>query len=202
MPYNANIPQATDQISDSQNDILQNFQSILALVDVNHVTFDDPNQGKHFLVEMPQQAGPAFAPPAGEVALECLASAYGTNTPTLFYLQNGINPVEMASGRLASVGWSFLPSGLLMKWGQFPVPNVGAFTFNFSVLNNPPVFGTIYEILFSIQSTNVNPDPNIFINLNVNTTTTTAIGFNAVARDSTRPTTLPATVYYMAIGSL
>lgn len=58
MAYNQNLPQATDAISDSQSGILGNFQAIKTLVDVNHVTFDDPsgNQGMHKFLQMPDLA--------------------------------------------------------------------------------------------------------------------------------------------------
>jgi hypothetical protein len=200
MPYNANIPQATDQISDSQNDILQNFESILTLVDVNHVTFDDPNQGKHFLVEMPQQAGPAFAPPAGEVALECLPSAFGANAPTLVYLQNAIPPIEMTSADIVSpMKWSFLPSGLLIKtfFSNVLGPTTG--TSNLNPVGAPQYNIGIFWAGFTFGSTNVLPDPNLVAYINTTTTTTAQLTWRVFARDSALVTN-PATLFMYTIG--
>lgn len=203
MPYNANIPQPTDAISDSQDDILNNFQSINTWVQVNHTGFDSPpNTGKHTVVEMPQQAL-ATVTPAGEVAIECLASAYNTNGPELIYLpQSAGARVEMTASLKSAVGWTFIPSGLLIKWGQINVAALGSFTFALPIGATIPAFGAIYNVAFTIQSTNANPDPNIFLNLNVTTTTTAALGFNVVARDTGVAVTLPATVYYTALGRL
>ena len=200
MPYNNAIPQPNDQISDSQSDILNNFAGIKTLVDVNHVTFDDPNQGKHFFVEMPQQPA-ASVTALGEVGLQCLASAYNTNGPELMYLpENGGAQVEVTASRQAAIGWTFWPSGILIKWGQFTVNATGSFTFAFSLLNNPPAFSTLYNVAFTVACNAGNPDPNISVLLNTTTTTAVAMGFNVVARDTAVALSFPATVFYTAIG--
>lgn len=200
MPYNPNIPQPTDAISDSQNDILDNFQSINTWVGVNHTGFDSPpNTGKHTVVEMPQQAL-ATVTPVGEVAIECLASAYNANGPELVYLpENGGARVEMTAGLKAANGWTFLPSGLLLKWGTFAVVAVGTATVLFPAGPTIPAYGTtIYNITFQ-DSNGSALDPNWAIVLNVATTTLASIGYNAFARDSSLAT-IPTFIYYYAIG--
>lgn len=54
--YTSNIPQPGDNPSDSQDQILQNFQSISTTNSVNHVAFNDPDQGKHKFLQMPEQS--------------------------------------------------------------------------------------------------------------------------------------------------
>jgi hypothetical protein len=197
MPYNANIPQPTDQISDSQNDLLNNFQSINTLINVNHVTFDDPNQGKHAFVEMPQQAG-APATAIGEVGLFCLASAFNAGAPTLVYRTENNGPsVEIASALKNVPGWTFLPSGLLIKYGNFVVNAFGNGTtpLNFAGF---PVYGT--SILFStFQVATAGPDPNLAINLDLATTDLATLGYSAVSRNG-GVFGFPALVYYLTIG--
>ena len=56
MAYNQNIPQATDQLSQSQSDILNNFIALQTLIDVNHVDFASADQGKHKMLELVNQA--------------------------------------------------------------------------------------------------------------------------------------------------
>lgn len=200
MPYNPNIPQPTDAISDSQNDILDNFQAINTWVQVNHTGFDSPpNTGKHTVVEMPQQ-GAAFVTPVGEVAIECLASAYNTNGPELIYLpENGGSRVEMTASLKANQGWTFLPSGLLVKWGTLAAIVPGTFTHNFPIGATIPAYGTnVYNIIFQV-SNNAATDPNWALTLNTTTTTLAAIGYNLVARDSA-VATIPSLIFYYAIG--
>ena len=64
MPYNANIPQATDILSQSQADLLNNFQAISVWVNIDHVDFGSVDEGKHnkvtFVVQSP---APSFVGP-------------------------------------------------------------------------------------------------------------------------------------------
>jgi hypothetical protein len=62
--WQTNIPQATDLISVSQNDLLQNFQAVDAAWNINHDDFNSATQGKHKFVEMPNQG----ADPGGAAA--------------------------------------------------------------------------------------------------------------------------------------
>jgi hypothetical protein len=200
MAYNANIPQPTDAISDSQNDILDNFQSINTWVQVNHTGFDSPpNTGKHTVVELPQQAM-ATVTPVGEVAIECLSSAYNANGPELIYLpENAGARVEMTASLKATNGWTFLPSGLLIKWGRFLVAAAGTAVVPFPAGAGIPAYGmTVYNITFQV-SNGAATDPNWAITLNTATTTLANIGYNAVARDSA-VATIPTFIYYYAIG--
>lgn len=197
MPYNQNIPQATDQISDSQNDLLNNFQSIKTLIDVNHVTFDDPNEGKHAFVEMPQQvAAPATA--LGEVGLYCLASAYGANAPTLVYRkENSGTAVEIASANLANPGWTFLPSGLLLKWGAAnAVAANGAGVVVYPAGAGIPAFGTVYATY--LMATGGNNNSILYVDT---TNNTTQVGYYSQARYVGAPF-VSYTFNYLTIGIL
>lgn len=117
MTYQANIPQPTNLISVSQNDILQNFQAIDAAWNINHEDFNAANQGKHIYVEMPNQG----ADPAGAATQMTLFSKLTGGNSQLFYKRDaegtsyqltGTNPTAAASGS------TFLPGGLLLKWGN------------------------------------------------------------------------------------
>ncbi len=131
MPYNANIPLATDQLSQSQLDLLNNFQSINTWVNVNHVGFNVANQGKHFFVEFPV---PVATPVtiAGEVGLYSRQSTI-TNQPELVFAHQfgstapaGARIVEFTSAGWANTGWCRFPSGILHVWSTVTTSNLNS----------------------------------------------------------------------------
>lgn len=112
MAYNQNIPDAALPISQSRESIEDNFKAIKTVVDVNHKTFGDPNQGKHALVTLPETTAPTTL--LDEVALYAKAESK-------LYLRlenNGaeFNLTPSAAGLTAS-GYEVLPSGLIINWG-------------------------------------------------------------------------------------
>ena len=65
MPYQNNIPLATDRLNDSQAAILGNFQQLAVDFAVNHSGYGTPNAGKHDRVVFPNLAAQpvvAFTP--------------------------------------------------------------------------------------------------------------------------------------------
>lgn len=120
--FNPDIPQAADKPSQSQGQLLDNFGAIDLIWDINHYTFSEiGNQGKHRFVQMPQQAAkPVIS--ATEMALYTKAVS---GAPQLFLERgNNGNEIPMSSGDIAADGSDFasgetwLPSGLLMKFGR------------------------------------------------------------------------------------
>ena len=121
IPYNNAIPQSTDQFSISQPELLQNFQSIQLLIDVDHTDFTSVNAGQHDQVSLPVQgAAPAFAP--GSYGLYNLFD--GLNNQ--LFMKNDFTglQVPVSKGNIPSVGpsgfkngYTYLPSGFLIKWG-------------------------------------------------------------------------------------
>src|SRR5208282_6381299 len=112
--YNGLIPQATDQISVSQGQLLNNFGAIQTLIDVDHVDFANANAGQHNQVTMPVQgAAPAFNP--GTVGLFNLLNA--TSGRNELYVENSVGAITpMTASLQATVGYTYLPSGILLKW--------------------------------------------------------------------------------------
>lgn len=148
MAYNPNIPQPGDLISISQGDILANFQAIKTLIDINHEDFASANAGKHKFLTMTVQApAPVFA--VGEIGVFSFLSAVtgvnelnitnsaGTTTPFSASLQN-------------PSGWSYLPSGVLLKWGNSGTI-AGANAIVFPVAANIPVFNNIFQVIISTK---------------------------------------------------
>jgi hypothetical protein len=173
MPYNANIPQPTDQLSQSQPQLLANFQALQTLIDVNHVDFASADQGKHKKVTFPvQNPAPAFI--AGEVGLYNFLSPLTTNNE--LYLTNSAGTSFPMTAKLgAGNGWSYLPSGLLIKWGINQAAN-GSTVVNFPVSANIPVFTAVYAAFVTTVDAGAG-DSNTFVRLSsFNTTTITAYG--------------------------
>lgn len=55
MTYLNNIPKATDDPTISQGQLLDNFSALNTSNSVNHVAYNNPNQGKHKFLQMPEQ---------------------------------------------------------------------------------------------------------------------------------------------------
>ena len=142
MAYQANIPQSSDRLTDSQADLLGNFEAIQTLIDVNHYDFASPNQGKHFMVSMPPQSpAPTFA--AGEVGLYAFLNVATnqnelyinkTNQVTVTQIPATASSLSITSAPVqGSAGWSYLPSGIYITWGTATVNGNTLIT-----LPNPP----------------------------------------------------------------
>lgn len=192
MPYNENIPQPNDYIRNSQNDILNNFISIKAAFDTNHVTFDLVDAGKHKFISFPVQgADPGGV--LGEMQLYTKVSALSL-VPELFIQDHIGNVVEFTSSQSAITGWTRLPSGILLKWG---IGNAnGSATINFPVSAFIPAFTAIYNI----QLTNADAgaaDSDSYIR---NTGIVGVTGFTVYGSQRTAVAPQNVLFYYLAIG--
>jgi len=145
MAYQNNIPQATDALSQSQSDILNNFAAISTFVNVNHVDFASVDQGKHKFITFPVQVGaPVFA--AGEVGLYNLLN--GTTAQNELYLTNSsgtsypITAAQTTGAPTATAGWTYLASGMKMVWGQATIVAGGTITVAYASVAGFPGFTT------------------------------------------------------------
>ena len=88
MGYQPNIPQATDQISVSQGDLLGNFQQLDNAFNLNHAALELASgaAGKHIFVEMPNQSASVPVTIANEVGLYCNTDA-NSGQPEMFFLK-------------------------------------------------------------------------------------------------------------------
>ena len=193
--YFITIPNATDQISQSQSQLKSNFQAINELVNVNHGSFNTANFGKHLFVEMPAGAPPTTA--ANEVGLWSAVSGF-SGVPALFFSpQSTAGGFEIStSGRQFYTtpvpgifqpggSWIRFPSGVLYKWGNFS----GAGPYNFQTTdlsgNGIPAFINAPDI---VMVTAVNPTTSVSVvstnNLlvNVNLVGGTTFSYIAIGR--------------------
>ena len=147
MAYQENIPQPTDKIKDSQNDLLNNFQAIKTAWDVNHVTYDLGDQGKHKHVSLPEQAA-APATAANELAIYSKQSALTGISELFVRRESSGTELEATGASLGAIGWSYLPSGLLIKWGVGSC--TGNDTFVLPAGAGIPDFTAIYSIQLTV----------------------------------------------------
>lgn len=118
MTYNPAIPQPNDILSQSQSQIQTNFAQADTIFDLNHVTFDNASvasRGKHRRVDLIRVAAP------GSIATEAVVyQKLAGASSNLFMQRDGVATEIQLTGPnplIAATGESFLPGGLLIKWG-------------------------------------------------------------------------------------
>jgi len=145
MAYKSSIPVTTDLLSQSQSDILGNFTAIKTLVDINHVTFDAADQGKHSFIQFPVQ-NPVPTTGAGEVGLYCQTSALTGIPELVFSHQSAGTTYEFTSAVKNETGYTMLPSGIIFKWGSGTVDANTTATVTFSNGAGIPDYTTVYNV--------------------------------------------------------
>lgn len=148
--YVGGVPLPANPINFTQPILLSNFQAINELININHVTFNTPdNFGKHKFVSMPEQgADPATT--VNEAALYTKVGAVSAVTELFWRRENNGTVINMTEASLAApTGWTRLPSGLLMKWSAQAMTS-GVTTVNF---NGGGAFGPNFTTVYSLQAT-------------------------------------------------
>ncbi len=139
-PWSGNIPQPTNQLNNSQPQILQNFQAIEALVSINHFDFGTANVGKHTQVTLPENVAPINTA-IDEANIYSRLSALTAQTELVWQRENNGTRIEWTGLLAAQNGWTRLPSGILLKWGLVAtVGGIGPTTVVFPVAATIPVF--------------------------------------------------------------
>lgn len=191
MAWNPNIPQPTDALSQSQADILANFQALDAL-------FDGGIQ--NFVLLPVQSSGPTTT--STEVALY---SKVGISTLQELFFRRVSSGVEIdCTGSLqANLGWSRLPSGILLKWGFATVSARNTLaTVTYNTGGTIPVFNNVFNVTAQVTFTGTSGSVqnNINIALGVGNITTTT--FDVFGRAIGLPGGTPSyTINFLAIGN-
>ena len=119
-----NVPVPGQSLASSRDLINQNFVTIDAAFQTDHVpyTSSSPLQGKHNRVTFPLQAmAPVFI--GSDSGLYSALDSFSAKNQ-IFIVPPGtspltpLTPVPMTAASFTIPGWSYLPSGLLMQWGQ------------------------------------------------------------------------------------
>ena len=149
MAYNADIPQATDQIDQSQGDLLANFQALKQLIDINHSTFGTATEGKHAKVEIPNLGvTPAFG--AGDAVFYNNTTPLTGNGQLFLKPPSSGTPIPVTARGGTAKGWAYLPSGILLKWGV--ANGSGLVTAVFPVGATFPVFTSTFSAQVSVEA--------------------------------------------------
>lgn len=186
MAYTSDLPKPTDRPSDSQSLMRANSNEIATFNAVNHVAFNDASgkQGMHKWASFPTQGAPAGSYPttaATDIAIFSQTSTYSTETELAIRKQNDGTVYEFTASQKATNGWTFLPSGMLVKWmtsGAFAGSSVVAWPTGATI----PVFSAIYQVWVTPNS-NVAGDPDIA------STLVTWVTANSTIYNSKRATT-------------
>jgi|SRR6185503_8603667 len=197
MAYQANIPQATDALSQSQIDIQNNFGALSTFLNVNHVDFASSDQGKHKWVTFPVQ-GSAPVINVGEIALYNALSSKTAKDELYLINSLGATVALTESQQVAgNAGWAYLPSGVLLKWGNSSATGLSAITFPAGA--SIPAFNSIFSIQITTGYSNAS-DGDGFVRLNSFNAPWTQFTVYASHRTSTGSFG-PVGFQYLAIGN-
>lgn len=132
MTFNPTIPKATDLLANSQVDLLANNVALNSIFSRNHVALNvATNSGKHPFVEMPNLSA-IPSPPGGLTNGEGTIYTKASGGSQLFYVPgttgNEYQLTNTNSGNFATFGgatngWTFLPGGLVMNYGNISESN-------------------------------------------------------------------------------
>lgn len=208
MAFLYNIPQATDQLSISQGNILNNFAILGAIAGNTNNSSASINSlaGFNWLYLPPQgstpPSGASFA--AGNIGLYSAANSLSTQNELYVNKTNQATVVQIpftasilsqnSAPALNSGGWTYLPSGILMLFGHGTANGNTAFTF---AATNPtaPAFTNVLSIILCTAYSN-SSDGNGFVRLSTYSNT----GFNAFGSNRTTVTTANVSFQFLAIG--
>lgn len=208
MTFNPGIPTPSEALSASQGEIQTNFSQTNTLFAVDHVTFDSAdagNRGKHYKVTFPDWVKPPQATVNPQTAANEIALYGGDDgTESQLYLRRESNGtvIQMTSSStgdpVAAVGGqTFLPGGIIMKWGnRSGVADGATINFNADTSNFPT---NCFQVWISIYDGAVGATGNTFAWVRPGSVATTGFRVSCISRLSTAPST--ASFAYLAIGN-
>ena len=179
MAYNNSIPQASDQLKNSQPQILANFQALSPF-------------GNGFADFTLQTVQP---PTLGIATTDTGLYTYNNATTGVneMYIQKFSNslPVQvpMPASAMSNAapaacvnGWAYSPTGLLMKWGQILMSSNGVSNVNYNANSGGPAYTQAFQVIFTpFQSVGAAPTFNCLYAGSLTTTTFKVVAANANA---------------------
>ncbi len=197
-----NVPLNGQSLAYTKPLVNANFSTIDTTFSVDHVAYNTSGGGKHNKVTFPVQgSAPAFA--AGDNGLYSFLYATTAKNEEFIHKQTfaGTSDIPFTASILSTAtpalntgGWSYLPSGLLLKFGNGSAN--GSTNFTFAALNpGAPGFTQVLTMVLCPGYTAVS-DGDGFVRLGAYT----SAGFNAFGSARTTVTTKAVTFQYIAIG--
>lgn len=176
MSYTLRPRPSGDTLVESRDPIRTNFQILQDRFDENHTNLDaGVGGGKHSFLQLPEQTAP-LATALNEAGLYAKVSAVMPNESALFFRgESSGKEYQLTTPNQArqatfgtNPGWTFLPGGLVMQYGTYPVGGMSTGTIPYGF-----AFPTkTYHISATTQATGANNSRKISIN------TITTAGFN------------------------
>lgn len=121
MPAYNDTPLATNPINQTQGPIRTNFSTLETTINVNHVDFASADFGKHKWVTFTQQAQATAQAANTYPDLAIYNAQYITSGQNELWFRNSTNVIPdvpfTAAEYSATTGWTWLPSGIVLKWG-------------------------------------------------------------------------------------
>lgn len=192
MAFTENIPESFTNPSQDQVLIKDNFTAINESFNINHKGFNDPNKGKHTVLQMPEQTlVPTTS--ADEMALYTKQSTRTSKAEMFIRRESSGLEVEFTSFLGGATGWTRLPSGILLKWGSGG--GNGPIEINFQVSPTIPPFIATYTAF--VQAIDTSSTPNTFATFR--TVTTTTLKLYGSSRTNSSATDI--SYNYLVIGS-
>lgn len=209
MAYNKNIPQPTDKLRTSQPQLLENFHELDAWTQQDHVGLTGTSdQGKHQTARfIDQTSAPTINDPEtgffnaqpnniGSLAIskqQMYVRAEQNNSYKNIPFTASILSTNQAPGKGAH-GWTYLPSGILMKWGTYDMTQAGTETIDYPTGSDIPAFSEV----FSVQATLANPT--VAKPWSTMIVSFSPQSFSVFTFNTTNGTDRQAQIHYIAIG--
>ena len=208
MAFLPSIPQSTDQLSVSQGNILNNFTILGAIAGNGNSASASINatSGFNWIYLQSQGATPpaGAAFPAGDIGLYSFTNAgtgknelYINKTDEATVVQIPITASSLSitsSPATGTAGWTYLPSGLLLKFGGGTATGNTAFTFS-ALIPSAPAFTQVLSMTVCTNS-GLGTDTDTFARLG----TFSGSGFNVYGSQRTVVANRAVFFQYLAIG--
>lgn len=173
MPYNTGIPTGPQRLKDSQRPMRENFQSIQQAFSSDHVAIGAlTNEGKHAIVRFPKQSPEPTAADANKIVMYSATYTTATGVTELYIRKNGALGIPFTAKNNGidaggtTVYWTFLPSGILLKYGKAVV--TGTKTVNLNLTGQPSYSDTPYAEFSTLEAVTL-----VDVNFRATATTTT-----------------------------
>lgn len=201
MAYNNAIPQPTDKISASQSQILNNFAALATAFQLNHGAFDGPTQGQHKWLQMPDNVAAPAAFNATDLGLLNAVSALTSGQE--LHLRRGIdatNGIPITAADKAFPGWTYLPSGLIVKWGSQSFSGSGTNTITYTAIDptSAPFSTATLFVNATVYTSGVSTDVDAFVQPYAWNATTFSYRFGK--RTASGSALAGARILYIAVG--
>jgi hypothetical protein len=193
------IPNPGQNLQQTRDPIRQNFIDIDTAFTVDHGTYALPGAGLHNKITMPDGADVTAGYTATQTGFFNHVNA-STGRNEIYAVQaNNLSYPMTAWGFAGTIGWTYIPSGYVVKFGRATIPAGTDTTVNFG---NPP-----YTVCRSVTCNAVptaGTVPGTYYFVEIHNTTVNSMVVRPIQVDGTgmHPTTVGIDVTYIAIGEL